>query len=248
MRSRPADRKLDYAERWMRDSLAVLRPPFAAHQVLADMTNGLRRLDDLRKSGVVATPTHLLIHATARALAANPDLHEVVGASRHHYPAQVDIGLSTSGEIFVAPVLVIERADQKTIAELAEEIARRVPEVRKADEEMLAWLRKWGWTVPFAFLRRSITRRMFGNPAQRRKVAGTFQVTTVPLDWALTSTFVASGVLVGGQVAPRVVAVQGQPAVRPVMTLTLCGDHGVWDGRGVARLLSAVKVELEASS
>jgi pyruvate/2-oxoglutarate dehydrogenase complex dihydrolipoamide acyltransferase (E2) component len=242
----PVDRPLDYAERWMRDSLAVLRPPFAAHQTIADMTNALRRLDDLRKAGVTATPTHLLVQATARALAANPDLHEVVGATEHHHPPRVDIGLSITGEIFIAPVLIIEGADRKTVAEIAEETTRRVPEVRKADKEMLAGMRRWGRMVPFGPLRRAILRRMFASPAYRRKVAGTFQVTTVPLDWAMTSTFVAAGVLVGGQVTSRVMAVQGQPVVRPTMTLTLCGDHGVWDGRAVARLLTAVKVELES--
>jgi pyruvate/2-oxoglutarate dehydrogenase complex dihydrolipoamide acyltransferase (E2) component len=240
------DTRLDYAERWMRDSLTVLRPAFAAHQTTVDMTNALRRLDEMRRDGVTATATHLLVHAAARALSQNPDLHEVVGATRHHRPPHVDIGLSVTGEIFVAPVLIIERAEEKSVAEIAEETARRVPEIRKVDKEMLETMRRWGWMVPFGFLRRAILRLMFASPAYRQKVAGTFQVTTVPLDWAITSTFVAAGVLVGGQVWSKVVAEGGQPVVRSTMTLTLCGDHGVWDGRAVARLLSAIRSELEA--
>jgi pyruvate/2-oxoglutarate dehydrogenase complex dihydrolipoamide acyltransferase (E2) component len=31
-----------------------------------------------------------------------------------------------------------------------------------------------------------------------------------------------------------------------MMTLTLSGDHGVWDGRAGARFLAAVKSDLEA--
>jgi pyruvate/2-oxoglutarate dehydrogenase complex dihydrolipoamide acyltransferase (E2) component len=30
------------------------------------------------------------------------------------------------------------------------------------------------------------------------------------------------------------------------MTLTLCGDHGVWQGQAAARFLSAVKMEMES--
>jgi pyruvate/2-oxoglutarate dehydrogenase complex dihydrolipoamide acyltransferase (E2) component len=52
---------------------------------------------------------------------------------------------------------------------------------------------------------------------------------------------------VGGQVWSRVIAVDGEPAVRQTMILTLSGDHGVWDGRAAARFLSAVKAGLESA-
>jgi pyruvate dehydrogenase E2 component (dihydrolipoamide acetyltransferase) len=160
----------------------------------------------------------------------------------------VDIGLSVTGETFVAPVLVIEGADQKSVADIAAETARRTPEVRQADQHLLRVLRKWGWVLPFGFLRRGLLRLLFTSPTFRRKGAGTFQVSTVPADWALTSTFATAGVLVAGQVWSRVVAVDGQPVVRPVMALTLSGDHGVWDGRAAARFLAGVKLELESAS
>jgi pyruvate/2-oxoglutarate dehydrogenase complex dihydrolipoamide acyltransferase (E2) component len=242
----PPSNRLDGAELWMRDSLAVLRPTVAVHQVSVDMTNALRRMEDLRKAGVAATASHLLIHAAARALAANPDLHQIVCGKRRLRPARVDIGLSISGEIFVAPVLIIEGADQKTIPEIVEEVSRRVPEVREADRRMLRSLRRWGRFVPSGLARRTIMRALFSRPHHRRKLAGTFQISTVPVDWALTTTFVAAGVLVAGDVRSRVVVAEGQPAVRPTMVLTLSVDHGVWDGRAASRFLSSVKTGLEA--
>jgi pyruvate/2-oxoglutarate dehydrogenase complex dihydrolipoamide acyltransferase (E2) component len=241
----PTGTTLDFAERWLLDGLRVLRPPFSALQITADMTQATRRLEELRCQGVQATSTHLLVHAAARALAANPTLHQLIAGTRRHRPSSVDIGLSVTGDTFVAPVLVVERADQKSVAEIAAEIARRAPEVREADRQMLRILKRWGWIVPFGFLRRGVLRFLFMSGAFRRKGAGTFQISTVAGDWALTSTFATSGVLIGGQIWSRVVAVDGQPAVRPVMTLTLSSDHGVWDGRAVARFLSAVKAELE---
>lgn len=244
--ARPEDRLLDYAERWMRDSLAVLRPSFGAHQITVDMTVATKRLDDLRRRGVNATATHLLVRAVARALADNADLHALVSGRRRHSPSRVDIGLSVTGEIFVAPVLVIEGADRKSVEEIAAEVTRRVPEARQADQQMLAGLRRWGRLVPSGLVRRAALRVLFASPHYRRKVAGTFQVSTVPVDWAMSSAFLTAGVLVAGRVRPVVAVVNGQAAVCPVMTLTLSSDHGVWDGRAAARFLAAVRDMLEA--
>jgi pyruvate/2-oxoglutarate dehydrogenase complex dihydrolipoamide acyltransferase (E2) component len=238
--------RLDYADRWLRDGLSVLHPPFSAYQIAVDMTAALERLDQLRRQSVSASTTHLVIQAAARALAANPQLHQLIAGNTRVRPAQVDIGLSIAGETFVSPVLVIEAADRKSLVEIVAEVARRSPVAREADARLLHLLRRWGWLIPVQPLRRAILRLLFRSPAFRRKGVGTFQITTVPTEWAMTSTFSTSGVLVAGQVSLSVVALNGAPAVRPVMRLTLCADHGVWDGRAAARLLAAVREELEA--
>jgi pyruvate/2-oxoglutarate dehydrogenase complex dihydrolipoamide acyltransferase (E2) component len=209
------------------------------------MTRLLDRLEDLRRAGVSASSTHALVHAAARALAANPSLHQIVAGNTRHRPERIDIGLSISGDTFVAPVLVLEGADRKTVTEIAEETTRRSGAVRSDDQRLLQMLRRWGWLVPFSFLRRVVLRTLFRSPTFRRKGVGTFQVSTVPVDWALSSTFSAAAVLIAGQVRSRVVAVDGEPAVRPTMILTLSADHGVWDGRAAARFLAAVKTNLE---
>ena len=243
--SLPTEERLDYAERWLRDGLQVLRPAFSVVQTSVDMTHANDRLEELRRGGVHASATHLLILATAKALRANPRLHQIVAGIRRQRPERVDIGVSVAGESFVAPVLVIEGADQKTVEQIAEETTRRAPEIREADQAMLRMLRRWGGLVPFAFLRRALLRCLFASASFRRRGAGTFQVTTVPLDWAFSSVFSTAGVLMAGQTRSRVVALDGAVAVRPLMTLTLSGDHSVWDGRAAARFLSAVKAELE---
>ena len=236
---------LDYAERWLIDSLRVLRPAAVSYQTTIDMTHGLEQLEELRRAGSSATATHLLVRAAARALAANPSLHQLILGSQRHCPARVDIGVSITGETFLAPVLVLEGADKKSVVELAEEMGQRVPEVQQQERDRLAALRRWGWLVPFGFLRRAVMRHLFASASFRRQTAGTFQVSTVPVESAATSVFVAAGVLVGGLVKSRVVAVDGHPIVRPTMVLTLSGDHSVWDGRAAARFLAAVKSDLE---
>lgn len=242
-----SDGSFDIAERWLVDSLRVLRAPVVVYQTTVDMTAALEQLEELRRAGVTATPTHQLVHAAARALAANPGLHQLIAGSRRMYPRRVDIGLSITGDTFVAPVLILEGADEKSLADIAAETTRRAADVREEERRRLAALRRWGWLAPFGFMRRAILRVVLASPRYRRTVAGTFQITTVPLEWAATSVFVAPAVLVAGQVRSRVVAIDGRPAVRPTMTLTLCGDHAVWDGRAAARFLMAVKSRLEGA-
>jgi pyruvate/2-oxoglutarate dehydrogenase complex dihydrolipoamide acyltransferase (E2) component len=240
-----ARESLDHAERWLRDGLAVLRPALSVYQITVDMTHATRQLEELRRAGVHASSTHLVVHAAARALGTIPHLHQIVAGTKRERPTRVDIGLSVAGETFIAPVMVIEGADQKTIAEIASETAGRAAEIKQADQQMIRALRTWGRLIPVGVLRRAVLRLLFRSPTFRRKGAGTFQVSMIPVDWALTSTFSTAGVLVGGQTRLQVVVVDGQPAVRPIMKVTLSSDHGVWDGRAASRFLAAVKTDLE---
>ena len=243
--TRRGSEPLDFAERWLRDGLEVLHPAFSALQITVDMTHALEQLEALRQTGVQASPTHLLVRAAAVSLAANPDLHQIVGGSSRQYPDRVDIGLSVSGESFVTPILVVEGADQKSVADIAAEVSRRAPEVQKADRRMLQTLRRWGWLLPLGVLRRTVLRLLFASPAFRRRGAGTFQVSTTPADWGIASSFSTAGVLIGGQVRSRVMVIDDEPAVRPSMLLTLSCDHSVWDGRAAARFMAGVKAEME---
>ncbi len=54
-----------------------------------------------------------------------------------------------------------------------------------------------------------------------------------------------AAVLAVGRIADRVVAVNGQPGVRPVMTITLSSDHRVVDGAQAAAFLNDLAVALE---
>jgi pyruvate dehydrogenase E2 component (dihydrolipoamide acetyltransferase) len=54
-----------------------------------------------------------------------------------------------------------------------------------------------------------------------------------------------AAILAVGRIADRVVAVNGQPAVRPMMTLTLSSDHRVVDGAGAAKFMNDLVMALE---
>jgi len=57
-----------------------------------------------------------------------------------------------------------------------------------------------------------------------------------------------AAVLAVGRVRDRVVAVNGQPAVRPIMTITLSSDHRVVDGAQAAAFLNDLAGALEKAS
>ncbi len=55
-----------------------------------------------------------------------------------------------------------------------------------------------------------------------------------------------AAILAVGRIADRVVAVNGQPAVRPMVTLTLSGDHRVVDGAQAAVFLNDLAEAISA--
>jgi len=57
-----------------------------------------------------------------------------------------------------------------------------------------------------------------------------------------------AAILAVGRIADRVVAVNGQPAVRPMMTLTLSGDHRVVDGAQAAVFLNDLAEAIGAAA
>jgi pyruvate dehydrogenase E2 component (dihydrolipoamide acetyltransferase) len=55
-----------------------------------------------------------------------------------------------------------------------------------------------------------------------------------------------AAVLAVGRISDRVVPVNGQPAIRPLMTITLSSDHRVVDGAQAAEFLNELAGALEA--
>jgi pyruvate dehydrogenase E2 component (dihydrolipoamide acetyltransferase) len=54
-----------------------------------------------------------------------------------------------------------------------------------------------------------------------------------------------AAVLAVGRIADRVVALNGQPVVKPMMTITLSSDHRVVDGAQAAAFLNDLAAALE---
>jgi len=164
-----------------------------------------------RAQGLKATLTDLLVALVARVLAKHPRMNAswVAEGIRHNPEINVAIAVAVE-EGVVAPVL--HKANLSKIADIA---------VR----------------------RRELAERAKSGRLQPADIAGgTFTISNLGMynvD-AFTAIIVPpqAGILAVGRAADRVIAVDGRPAVRPMMTLTLSTDHRVADGARAARFMN----------
>jgi len=238
---------LDYAERWMRDGLAVVKQGDFFQSIEVDMSHVNRVLQITSKEGIKISYPHVFVRAAALILSRYPVLHQLITPTKRITPGKVDIGLSVLGRTVVAPVMVIEDAGNKVLNEIAQEVIERAPQVRKEDNEMLANSRKWGRLVPFGCVRRWVLQQIMKSVSFRRKNVGTFQVTCVPnVDHVVPFLFAMSAILAVGGIKERAIVVDGKVEARPTAILSCCADHKVWDGVMASKFLTKLKVLLES--
>jgi len=174
--------------------------------------------ETLAASGVKASINDFVIKAVAVALSRHPEVNASWAGDvirRHH---RVHIGVAVAVEDgLITPV--IRDADRKGVASIATEVrelAGRAREKKLKPEEYT------GATFSISNL------GMFGIEE--------FTAIINPPE---------AGILAVGQVEDRVVAVDGQPVVRPRMRMTMSCDHRVVDGAMGARFLQTVRGFIE---
>jgi pyruvate dehydrogenase E2 component (dihydrolipoamide acetyltransferase) len=220
--------------------------PAGVQVIEIDMTKAEQSIQLLRAKGQRVTFTHVIIRAAGMALASNPPINRMLAGNRCFSPTTVKIGISVATGCFVAPVLVISDPDKKAVMVISEEMEKRLAGLREESEVILRHLRRWGWVVPFSFARRWLLRLMARNFAIRQNMSGTIQITSLPgSDIVIPLIFGSTAVLGVGRICNRVVAVDGQPAVRPTLNLVCTADHRVWDGRAGETFLKEIKKILE---
>jgi pyruvate dehydrogenase E2 component (dihydrolipoamide acetyltransferase) len=99
--------------------------------------------------------------------------------------------------------------------------------------------------------RRDLAERARGGKLKPADVAnGTFSITNLGMyNIDAFNAIIAppqAAILAVGRIGDRVVAINSQPAVRPMVTLTLSGDHRVVDGAQAAQFLNDLAAAIEA--
>jgi pyruvate dehydrogenase E2 component (dihydrolipoamide acetyltransferase) len=189
---------------------------FVSRDVDASALNAVRErlVPEIEQShGIKVTHTDLIVAAVAHALTRHPRMN----ASWN--PA----GITVNPDINVALAIAVENAVVS-------------PVIHKADTLGLGEL---------ALRRRELADRALAGRLQPADITGaTFTISNLGMFHvdAFTAIIVPpqAGILAVGSIADRVVAVDGLPAVRPMMTLTLSSDHRVVDGARAAQFLSLV--------
>ncbi|MBI5879153.1 MAG: 2-oxo acid dehydrogenase subunit E2 [Chloroflexi bacterium] len=171
-----------------------------------------------KRSGVKPTYTDLLVKLVASALRNHPRLHASWTGNTVRANAEINVGIATAVEDGLV-VPVIRHADRLTIGEIA---AQRQQLVERANGRKLRPADIADGTFTLSNL------GMYGVDA--------FNAIVNPPQAAILAV---------GRIAERVVPVNGQPAVRPVMVLTLSCDHRVVDGARGAQFLDALAALIE---
>ena len=161
--------------------------------------------------GVKLTYSDLLIALVARVLAKHPIMNASWTGKGIRENTEINIGLAMAVEDgVVAPV--VRNADKASLGEIA---AQRRDRAERARSSKLRPTDLAGGTFIISNL------GMFGVDA--------FTAIIIPPQAAILAV---------GAIADRVVAVDGHPTVRPMMTLTLSSDHRVVDGARSAEFIS----------
>jgi pyruvate dehydrogenase E2 component (dihydrolipoamide acetyltransferase) len=157
--------------------------------------------------------TDLLVKVVAAALRAHPRLNAAWQGGAAVLNSEINIGLAVAVEDGLV-VPVIHGADRLGLGQIA---ARRGEMVARAQAGKLAPADLTGGTFTISNL------GMFGVDA--------FNAIVNPPQAAILAV---------GRIAERVVPVDGQPAVRPMITFSLSCDHRIVDGAGGARFLQTL--------
>jgi pyruvate dehydrogenase E2 component (dihydrolipoamide acetyltransferase) len=166
-----------------------------------------------KRTQAKVTFTDLLIKIVAVALRQHPRINVSWNEGAIIQQPDVNIGIAVAiDDGLIVPV--VPHADTLSIAEIA---ARRQDVVTRAQAGKLRLDDVQGGTFTLSNL------GMYGVDA--------FHAIVNPPQAAILAV---------GRIAERVVAVQGQPTVQPMLTLTLSCDHRVVDGARGAQFLSAV--------
>jgi len=166
---------------------------------------------EIEKSrGVKVTHSDLLVALVSRVLKKHPRMNASWVDSMVRPNASINIGLAMAvDDGVVAPV--IQNADQSAVGVIAQQ-------------------------------RRDLAERARGGKLRPTDLAGgTFTISNLGMFGvdAFTAIIIPpqAAILAVGAITDRVVAEHGQPAVRPIMTLTLSTDHRVADGARAAEFM-----------
>ena len=164
-----------------------------------------------RAKGVRLTHTDLLIALVARTLARHPRMNASWSGDgiRNNRDVNIGVAMAVEGGV-VAPA--IQNADTADLGEIAVQ-------------------------------RRDLVERAKAKKLRPTDISGaTFTLSNLGMYGVDAFTAIVNrpqaGILAVGRIADRIVPVNGQPGIRPMMTLTLSCDHRVVDGVRAAEFLN----------
>ena len=200
----------------MRESLDTAAQ--AVHRIDVDMSEAVRMRNRLKTADIKVSFNDIIMKATAEALTRHPRMNSAFTEEGIVEYGAVHLGVAVAVEEGLL-VPVLRDADLMTLAGINQE-TRRLAEAARS-----------------------------GTLAPDEMSGGTFSVSNLGMYGLASFTAIInrpeSGILAVGGIEDRVVAVDGEPAVRPICTLSLTYDHRIIDGAPAAEFIRDLKMILE---
>jgi pyruvate dehydrogenase E2 component (dihydrolipoamide acetyltransferase) len=217
-------------------------------------------MERARAAGVKVTPTHFVGRALAVALHEVPDFNVRVVGSKVIPRETVDV-------FFIAAVeggrelsgVKVERTDDKSVLDVAKELADRAGRMKQGDDPDFAKTKKNIAGMPRRLLRPSMKLSAWIAGDKNRGIKalgvkaspfGSAMVTSIgmfgiPQGFAPLARFYRVPLLVlVGEITEKPVVVDGRVEVRPMLPLTATIDHRYADGWHISQLLRPFKAYL----
>ncbi len=170
--------------------------------------------------GTRVTYTDVLVFAIARILRDHPKVNASIVDNEIKVWEDINVGVATALENGLI-VPVVKHTDQKSLAEISQEIKRLVEKARE------------------------------NNLSADEITGGTFTLTNLGAlgsGWTFETAIInqpESAILRVGAITDRAVVREGQIVARPIMTYSLTYDHRVIDGAVAAKFISSLVSALE---
>ena len=225
-----------------------------------DATPMLALMDRARAVGHHVTPTHFVGRAIAHSLHEVPDMNVRIYGGKVIPRETIDVFFITavSGGRELSGVK-IERTDEKSVFDIARELAERSTRMKQGDDPDFARTKRDIARMPHRLLRPAmrLSAWLAGDHDRdvkalglKRNPFGSAMVTSVgmfgiPQGFAPLARFYRMPLLVlVGEIAPKPWAVDGRVEVRPVLGLTATIDHRYADGWHISELIKPFKAYL----
>ena len=255
---------VEHASSFRRMAAAMWRSPSDPSiygQMDVDATAALEFLRDRREQREKITITHVVARAVALALRDQPELNGKVRFwGRLEQRATIDVFVTVATGRDLSGVR-IDRADEKSLVELAREVRDRAGNVRRGNDASYRRSKRaleqlpWWLARPATWLGDILVNELHVDLASQgmpRDPFGSAIVTSVGM-FGIDSAFApfvplarCPMLLLVPEVRPRPWAIDGRVEVRPVLRLCATFDHRIIDGAAAGRFAARL-TELFAS-
>ncbi len=221
-----------------------------------DVTEGKKRLHDLRKKGIRVSFNAWIIKVIGSNLKKHPEAAAYLyGKKKLIIFNDINISILVEkmiGDKRVPVPVIIEKVNTKTSLEIANEIenakSRDISGSTIVINKKTSLSERIYYYLP-GFLRRSIWRFMLGNPMIAYRKMGNAVVTPVGMMGKINGWFIQKSVhpvsFGIGSVLKKAVPIDNDIKIREILNMTVLVDHDVIDGAPMVRLLNDLTRSIE---